>query len=385
MVLLNAADDVKIGDTQVIFITLGQSRVWPPATGSQPKISNVSSAGTLTVTWAETDLADYYEVRRNGVLVSTQTARVYNDSGLEWGDTYSYTVTPVSFGIPGSESTPSINTIIPKGKVGVVTPSNRSYTSVTVTWDAVPGATHYRVYRNGSAYSLQTIRSRLVNTSEDSSYSIYVEPLRNGVVGDKSYTYTYYSGRKELRDQGSKSGMVFRPNKVDSWRPVDNWAWLSGIAAQGYFTAAYGNYKGVMYYGSDGVRGELRSKLGGGSTGTDRQVKGTCTRAEVYLYKKPGVGSSGTVKIEFRETNSTASGGEPSGQDPITRTSTSSGRGKWYTIRDGHGQALGDANKKGIMIKQNGFANYAHFTDCRLRLSWSWNYVTQSGKANTWS
>lgn len=385
MPLANGADDMKLGEQQVIFLAQGQYRIWPPATGSQPTISALSSAGTVTISWAETENAELYELRRNGTLISTQESRVYSDSGLEWGSTYSYTVTPIVFGIPGDESPASANALIPKGSVGSLSASSRTYTNVTVSWAAVPGATHYKVYKNGVAFSTQTSLSRSVSVTADTTTDIYVQPIRNGVVGNNSATYEYYSGRAEQRDQGSKSGMIFYPDRIDSWRPVDAWAWLSGWAAQGYYTAAYGNYKGVFYYGTNGIRGSLRTKLGGGDLGQARQLRGSCTKIELYLYKKPNTGVYGSVNVDIRKSNSTASGGEPFGQDPITRTSSVNGTGKWVTIRDSHGQALGDGDSKSLMIRNDGPADYAQFNNGRLRVSWSWNYVTVTAKANTWS
>lgn len=469
MVFLNTADTVYLGATPVIFLAMGEERVWPASTGSQPIVSNLSSLGRLTITWAESDPPiDSYKLKRNGVEIADQVERTYIDSGLTWGQTYSYTVTPVAFGIDGTESVASIpvtipygvgnapllsvptssgnlnvtwaetpgadiyelsrngvviatqssrifndsgltwgqtysytvrprrngiwgtvspasqTALIPYGAVGTVSPSAQSYTNVTLSWDAVSGADSYRVYKNDSLYSTTTELNVSVSTTEDTSMTLYVVPYRNGIAGTQSQTHTYYSGREEVRDQGSITNEIFQPQRVDSWRPVDDWAWLSNIAAQGYYTASYGNYKGVMYYGSNGVRDALRSRLGGGTLGTNRQLRGSCTKAEVYLYKKKGVGSSGQVQVTLRRSNSTASGSEPSGSGEVTRTSTSSGSGKWYDITPTNGQYIGDGDRTSIMIRQDGSANYAHFTDCRLRLSWSWNYISVSQKASTW-
>lgn len=383
MPFLNIADNILLGTTPVNGIFVGDVRVWPPAQAGQPQVSSVSSAGTLTLTWSETTFADLYEIRRNGALIATQASRVYNDSGLEWGVSYSYTITPIVFDLPGDESVPSIAVTIPKGTVGTLTPSSRSYTNVTVSWAAVAGADQYKVYRNGSLYSTQTALSKAIATSEDSTISIYVVPVRNGVEGNASETKSYYSGRSEQRDTGSKSGMVFNPNKVDSWRSADDWAWLSNTAAQGYFTSSYGSYRGVIYYGSDGVRGELRGKLGG--NGTDRQSKGSCTKAELYLYKKSGIGSGGSVTVGIQRTNNTAGGGAPSGTGNVNKATASGGSGSWINIGTSHGQALGDGTYKSLMTRRDGSGDYAQFTDCRLRLSWSWNYVTESAKSDTWT
>lgn len=392
MAFLNEADFVSLGDVPVLGVYVGEVRAWPPAQGSQPQISGVSSAGTVTVTWAETDLAESYELRRNGVTIATQSTRVYTDSGLAWNGQYTYTVIPISFGIPGTESAPSTVVTIPKGTVGTLTPSSRTYTNVTVSWAAVPGATQYKIYKNGALYATQTGTSKAIATSQNTTITIYVQPLRNGVVGNNSATKTYYSGKAEVRDQGSKSGMEFIPTRLDSWRSVDNWAWLSGLAAQGYYTASYGSYRGVIDFGgSNAIRNSLRSKLG--TNGTNRQLYGNCTAAEIYLVRKTNTGfQSNTIKVRFALCTSAAgSGGDPAvdkggaWQEHDFPAATNSDTGRWRDLGLGNGQKMGDGGFRSVIIKKDGSANYAHFKNGKIRLSWSWNYVLEAAKANTWT
>ena len=361
MPVLNIADAAYLGIQPVLGIYVGQIRVWPEPDGLQPQVTNVSSAGTLTLTWAEAPLAISYEIRRNGDLIATQEDRVYNDSGLVWDGTYSYTITPLYDGSTGLESTPSVTITVPAGVVGEITPSNQSTSSLTIKWAKVPGATEYQIDKSG-ATATQTKRSRALTIANDTTYDIKVRAKRDDVYGPWSTVYTYYSGRDEIRDQGSKSGLVFSPTKVDSWRSFDGWSALSNLAGQGIFTAGRGSYRGVIYYGSNGVRNSLRGKLSSNSSKAEaRQLKGKCTKAELYLYKRPNVGTSGPVQVGIQRTNSTASGGAPSGTDNVNRTSTNNGQGKWYDIGKGHGQAVGDGDKKSLMIRKDGYPNLRSF------------------------
>lgn len=466
MPLLNEADSIYLGEIPVDAIFVGETLAWPPANGSQPVISNVSNLRTLTVSWAETTNASAYELRRNGTLIATVSGLTYNDSGLSWGVSYTYTVVPIVFDIPGDESPASVPVVIatpvgvtptvtgtaaagtasiswgavtnastyyiyrgdtqiattssrtytdtgldwqatytykiapyvggllgakssassgayiPYGTVGALTSSAKTYTSVTVSWAAVSGATSYHIYVNGSYKGSTSSLSYAIGTTQDTTINIRVYPLRGGVAGMHSALYYYYSGRPEQRDSGSSTSIVVSPTKVDSWRPVDGWAWLSNTAAQGYYTSSYGGYKGVIYYGSNGARDALRSALGGGTTGTNRQLNGSCTKCEVYLYKKSGVGTSGTVSTDIYRSNSTASGSEPTGVGAVTKTTASGGSGSWISIGTTHGQNLGNGSYKSLMVQKNGSTNYAQFTDGRLRLSWTWNYVTVAAAAN---
>lgn len=466
MPLLNSAESIFLGYENVDAIFVGTTLAWPPAQGAQPVITNISTLGTLTVSWNPVENATSYELRRNGVLITTTALITYSDSGLNWNTSYTYTIVPIVFGVKGDESIPSVpvyinapigtkptissvssagslvlswaavtnassykvyrngtlivttasrtytdtglawnssysyttvpvvggkdgvasaatsSGAIPVSAVGALSASSKTYTNVTVSWSAVLGATSYYVYVNGVLKSTLSGLSYSISTSEDTTITVYVRPVRNGVSGTSSSTYHYYSGRAEQRDIGSKTGMVFSPVKVDSWRSVDDWAWLSNIAAQGYFTSSYGSYRGVCYYGSSGVRDSLRSTLG--TNGTARQLNGTCTKAELYLYKKTGVGSYGSVDTTIYRTNSTASGDAPSGTGGVTRATAVSGEGSWINVGTAHGQAVGDGSYKSLMVRNDGSSNYAQFTDCRLRLSWSWNYVTVTAQANSW-
>lgn len=389
MPLLNIANAAYLGTQNVSGIYKGDIRVWPPAEGSQPQVTNISSGGTLTVSWAASDFADSYELRRNGTLISTQSTLIYNDSGLKWGTTHSYTVTPVINDIPGTESSASPTITIPAGTVGSISASNRSTNYLTISWAAVPGATGYSIYKSGATAG-QAATSRALDIDEDTTYSIKVRAYQDSenprVYGNYSNTYTYYSGRKEQRDTGSKTDMVFSPSKVDSYRTFDGWSALTNLAGQGIYTPGRGYYRGVIYYGNYGVRGPLRNKLANNEDkAKDRQQKGKCTSAELYLYKRPNVGVYGPVNVGIQRSNSTADGGAPNGTDMVTISSTNNGSGKWYNIGKGHGNALGDGDNKSLLIKKDTYADYAHFSDCRLRLSWSWDYVTVSAKANTWT
>lgn len=383
MPLLNDADNVLMGSKPVDRVYHLDTIVWQatPDPGGQPTVSDVTQAGTLTVSWPASFDAKTYEVYRNGSLVHTTSSRSYADSGLDWGQEYTYTVIPYNdLGVPGEESPASNPVTIPTGTNTALSASSRSYTNVTVSWTSVEGATHYEVYVNGAGQGQQTALTKNVATTADTTKTIYVRPVRNNVYGTSSGTYSYYSGRAEVRDSGTKNDMQFGPSKLDSWRSVDGWNYLSNIAAQGTY-GTYGSYKGVIYYGAAGVRDSLRSKLGS----TNRQLNGTCTKCYVYLHKRSGVGSGGAVTTGIYRTNNTASGGEPSGVGGVARTTSSGGTGAWIEIGTAHGQAIGDGTYKSLMTWRDGTTDYAQFENGTLLLSWTWNFVTVTAKANTWS
>lgn len=383
MPILNGATDVRLGTKAVDRVYLETEIVWErvPEPGAKPKIENISQNGTLDISWNFSIGATKYDVIRNDQLVSVTTERSFKDSGLDWGGTYIYRIVPYyNSENPGIASPDSDPVTIPNGSCGDLTASNRTYTNVTVSWEAVDGATGYEVFVNNSSQGQQSTTSKSIPMVENQSKQIRVQPIRKSVAGNSSSTYTYYSGRAEVRDSGSKTGMQFGPSRVDSWRTQDRWAYLEAKAAQGTY-GTYGSYRGVIYYGPSGVRDSLRAALGS----ANRQVYGSCTRAHVYLHKRTGVGSSGAVTVGIQRTNSPASGGEPTGIGNVDRTSSASGTGAWIEIGTEHGKAIGDGSYTSLMTRKDGTSNYAQFENGTLMLDWSWNYLVTAAAANTWS
>lgn len=386
MPVLNTADLIILGRRTAYRVCLGDKIVWELKLrpGEQPSILNVTSNGTAFVAWNASLGADSYFVYRNGIFIQEVTDTRFEDSGLSWGASYVYTVAPVnSNGVVGSESPTSVPAVIPYGKVEVLSASNRSYTNVTVSWAAVPGADSYEVYVQGVAQGVQTSLSRNVAMAADQTKTIYVVPIRASVRGTASRTYSYYSGKQEQRDIGAVNDLEFMPAIIDSYRSVDAWAYLSNTAAQGTY-GTYGSYSGVIHYGSGGVRDALAARLGS----MERAVYGSCTKCYVYLYKKTGVGSNGSITIGFYLTNSPASGGAPSGALGRSRASSSSGVGQWYDVGTDYGQHLGTGSHSGIMINYDGKTNYAQFSGNgtgKLSLNWSWNFLKVAAVPNSWS
>ena len=117
----------------------------------------------VTLSWAASNSADEYRVYRastpDGTLVriaegTTITETSYIDTGLTNGTEYRYTVR--AFNIRG-ESTdsnevtarPVASTVAPPAPANLT--ATAGDTEVSLSWDAVPGATEYRIYRAATA------------------------------------------------------------------------------------------------------------------------------------------------------------------------------------------------------------------------------------------
>lgn len=375
------ADDVFLGSVPVDRVFQHTYLVWeglPPAVSSVT-VGDIRQEGMLTVSWSSVSTATHYYLYRNDILISMSTSRAYNDSGLDWERDYIYKVVAHNQTGASQDSTSSPTVRIPAPSNTGISASNRTISNVTISWASVPGATGYQVYTDGVGQGIRATTSFDVPMSENQTKQIYVRPIRNGVYGASSGTYSYYSGRREVRDSGSWAGMQFAPALLDSWRTADGWNWLSNIAAQGTY-GTYSSYQGVIYYGPNGVRDTLRSALGS----AEREIHGWCSGASVHLHKRSGVGVNGTVTIGIYRSNSTGVGGQPTGVGGIARTSPSGNTSGWVEIGVDHGNDIAHGHYKSLLFSRDGTANYAHFQIGTLLLDWNWNFLVTAAAENVW-
>jgi fibronectin type 3 domain-containing protein len=105
----------------------------------------------LSITWTAPAGATAYRVYRNNVLVASPETPSYTDTGLANGTSYAYRIAAVKQNSAESTRTTAVNgtpvAATPAAPTGLaVTPGSAS---ASLTWNAVSGATGYRVYRGG--------------------------------------------------------------------------------------------------------------------------------------------------------------------------------------------------------------------------------------------
>ena len=280
--------------------------------------------------------------------------------------------------------------------LGLRTPSISKGTVTTTSFScscgSVTGATRYyfSVTNTTSQSSTSQTLSR-TGLSNNTQYAIKVRAeavTPNGTVnGGYSGTITARTGRNEQRDSGTSAWIYRHESAKGQYRRDVGWGYVGSDMRQGYYSSSYGGtgYFGIADYGSGGVKSSIESAIG-----STRRDKGTCSAAEVYLYKETGVGTGGSVSIGFYTSDRGVGGSEPNLEgSKVTRTSTSGGAGTWYNIGTSHGQRLGDGNSRSVCIYQTSSptANYASFNGGdtgRIRIKWTWDYVTVTAVSSTW-
>ena len=292
-----------------------------------------------------------------------------------------------------SESGPSAASVI-IGAGGALTGSALTNTSATLSWAAVPGALQYEVQRDSVLVSTQA--GTTFNDSGLTPGTTYQWRVRalgpNGCVGAWSPVKSGTTGQDQQNDTGSATIEV-RPDKTNSYRPDVGWGYIGENIGQGYYSQSGRNYTGVMDFGTNA---ELEAKVIAalGANGATRYANMSVSAARVYLFKRTGVGSGGSVTASFFNSTAAAGvGGAPPRNGTVVNDATASGgSGKWQNIGTAHWDALKAGTARSIVTYNLGTTNYAQFDGKssgtnrgNLQLDCSWDYELTVAIPPSWN
>jgi len=292
----------------------------------------------------------------------------------------------------GSESAPQAVQVIVRAPAK---PSGTAIgtTTASLSWTAVPGATGYKVYRNGALVATQagtTISQTGLTPNTNYSWTVVAT---NGVCESAaSPAKTGKTGQDAVTDSGSATIEV-RPQATNSYRPDVGWGYIGENIGQGYYSDSGRNYTGVLDYGGQAaLQAAVIAALG--ANGATRFANMTVSDARVYLYKRTGVGASGSITISFFNSPAVAgSGGAPvRNGTKVDQASAASGAGAWESIGTAHWQALKDGTARSIVLYNATTTHYAQFDGkssaanrANLQLDCSWNYQLTTAVTPTWT
>lgn len=161
------------GATSTVFVTTP----WP--TPSAPSNFRVTSqtATTVSLAWNADANAASYTIKRDGTTVATTQSTSITDSGRVPNQPYTYTVSGTNpDGVSGAASSLQVTLQgVPLPAPTALTASGVTATSATLAWNAVSGASGYRVWE------ANTVR---VSSSPSRTYSA------SGLQAGTSYTFT---------------------------------------------------------------------------------------------------------------------------------------------------------------------------------------------------
>ncbi|HWR60238.1 MAG TPA: galactose oxidase [Clostridia bacterium] len=199
----------------------GTTLIAPPA--APANIIATATSDTVTLSWNAAATAESYEVEADGAIKSAGTSTTYTHMGLNPGTPHTYRIRGINAGGAGSWSTivekstrpsapdiPSNLTVIPLS------------TSVTVTWNNVPGATGYDIMvddvlvNNGP-----NTNYKHTSLTPGTSHTYRVRSINAGDKSDWSNTVTATTLVESTPVPANVSTEVLKNQIEVSWNAVD--------------------------------------------------------------------------------------------------------------------------------------------------------------------
>ena len=212
------------------------------------KIGNSAASGKPMLTWNAVEGATSYRIYRSTSrgsgysLLGTTTATSYTNTGAKAGTTYYYRVkacndaglSPYSNTVSGQSKAVTPKLSAPVVKIGNSATSGKP----VLTWNAVPGATSYKVYRatsqNGTYSLLGTVTATsYTNTGAKAGTTYWYKVKAVNSVGESAYS-NVVSGRATVTT-------LTMGHSSTSGKPQLTWKAVSGAASYRVYRATSKN------------------------------------------------------------------------------------------------------------------------------------------------
>ncbi|MCL2788165.1 MAG: fibronectin type III domain-containing protein, partial [Micrococcales bacterium] len=224
-----------------------------PAVPGTPTASSIT-ASSAVLSWNAVTGATGYYVLRGGTQIGSTTARTYTATGLSAGTTYSFTLKSYNASGASAASGARSVTTIPAAP-GAPTAGTPTTNSVTLSWNAVTGATGYYVLRGGTQIGSTTARTyTATGLSAGTTYSFTL----------KAYNTTGASAASGARSVTTAAAVPAAPgtptaSSITASSAVLSWNAVTG--ATGYYVL-----RGGTQIGSTTARTYTATGLSAGTT-----------------------------------------------------------------------------------------------------------------------
>ena len=243
------------GESAYSNVVSGKVVVTPKPAAPVVKIGHSAASGKPMLTWNAVSGATSYKVYRaasqNGTysLLGTVTTTSYTNTGAKAGTTYWYKVKAVN----SAGESPYSNVV--SGKVKSVTPkpsapvvkigNSASSGKPMLTWNAVSGATSYKVYRatsqNGTYSLLGTVTATsYINTGAKDGVTYYYKVKAVNSAGESAYSNTVSGQSKSVTPKPS-APVVKIGHSATSGKPMLTWNAVDGAASYKVYRATAKN------------------------------------------------------------------------------------------------------------------------------------------------
>ena len=236
------------GESAYSNVVSGKVVVTPKPAAPVVKIGNSASSGKPMLTWSAVSDATSYKVYRatsqNGTysLLGTVTTTSYTNTGAKAGTTYYYKVKAVNSAGESAYSnivSGQAKSVTPKPSAPVVKIGNSASSGKPMlTWNAVSGATSYKVYRaasqNGTYSMLGTVTATsYTNTGAKAGTTYYYKVKAVNSVGESAYS-NIVSGQATVTT-------LTLGHSSTSGKPQLTWKAVSGAASYKVYRATTKN------------------------------------------------------------------------------------------------------------------------------------------------
>ncbi len=181
------------------------------ALNSPANVKVVSGGGNATITWDAVSDATSYRVFRSTSLTGTRelvkvrTSTYYIDTAVDTGKTYYYWVMAYNANTgakSGYSSTRTVKIVDSFAKDIEIKKASVTSTTATLSWDIVPGATSYRIYRRDDSGVRKLIATQSMTEYKDT-----------GLTKGKVYRY-------EIRAYSATTKALSNYSPIKSVRPI---------------------------------------------------------------------------------------------------------------------------------------------------------------------
>lgn len=279
----------------------------PVATPAAPTgVSAVAGNGQVTVNWTAVTGATSYNVYRStsagslGSKVGSISTTTYNDATAANGTTYYYAVTgsnaagegPASE--PSAGATPAVPVTVPAAPTAVNAMAGNAL--VTVTWNASPTATSYKIYRSTNQGSQGT----LIGSSSAPSYSDAT------VVNGSTYYYVVTAANSAGESAASTQSAPATPQVPLTAPPAPTGVNATAANAQvavSWSTAARATSYNVYRSTTQGVQGAMIGSIA--SSATASYTDTTSVNGTTYYYTITAVNAAGESPASMQSSGAT--------------------------------------------------------------------------------
>lgn len=146
-------------------------------------IFNTATATSISLSWSAVQGAISYKIYKNGIYESTVTSTSGLLSGLTISTTYNIQILSSSAVADGPLSAAVSMSTLPSPPTGL-TFVNYTSSKLDFSWTAVPGATGYKIYKNGTYVStVATIFGSLSGLTAATAYNVQISAINAAVEG----------------------------------------------------------------------------------------------------------------------------------------------------------------------------------------------------------